>query len=232
MNSSDFKNKMLETSFIKDKRISLLRFDKDPFIFSIQDGWDLVEKIFGEFVEKRELGKNPPSMEVNKNGISFKVVVSHNYYFWKELESGKWEPYTFDIFDRFITNDCTYIDIGAWIGPTALYGSNLAKAAYAFEPDPLAYKELQLNFQVNEKSKSVKRIEIFNKAVASKTGKIKIGNLGSGGNSASSILFSDSNVSWKVDSVKLDEFLESKKIQGKLFIKMDIEGGNMNLFLL
>jgi len=84
--------------------------------------------------------KNKNSKLIHKNGKKFYVNTSKNEWFWNQVETNLWEPDTFKIFDKFIDKEHSYIDIGAWIGPTVLYGCQISKHCYAIEPDPIAFK--------------------------------------------------------------------------------------------
>ncbi len=167
---------------------------------------------------------------VNKNNKFFKVNKNKNLYFWEKLESDEWETKTFQVFDDFISSDSIFLDIGAWIGPTTLYGSQLAKKTYAFEPDPVAYKELKENVELNKEYSWYSNINIYNKAVYYSEGKIRMGNKKSTGNSMSSILFSEEDISWEIECIMLEKLVKDEKLSNSnLFIKMDIEGGEYNL---
>ena len=163
---------------------------------------------------------------INKNGLSFKVVQSKYQDFWEEVNDGQWEPQTFKVFDRFISKDVTYIDVGAWIGPTLLYASQLAKQAYAFEPDPLAYKEMLSNVKLNADIYNIKTYEAL---IGIEAGEARLGSREEGGDSTSSILFSDMKTSWLVKSINLRDFVEKEGLQSPLFIKVDVEGGEYSL---
>ena len=88
---------------------------------------------------------------VTKNGQEFRIVEDGTWrdQWWDKVESGAWEPFTFGIMDRMLSRDTTYIDVGAWIGPTVLYASRLCRKCYALEPDPVAYKLLCDNIAAN-----------------------------------------------------------------------------------
>jgi FkbM family methyltransferase len=104
---------------------------------------------------------------VNKNNLSFTVEDSaelhqeKGYNFWLEKYSS-WEPGTFKVLDTYLSKDKDYLDIGAWVGPTAIYGSILSRKVIAVEPDPVANKILQKNIDLN----SIKNIEVINKAAS------------------------------------------------------------------
>jgi hypothetical protein len=96
---------------------------------------------------------DPPifKMKIIKKSVSFDVErnVEYNPNFWEMVSSNIWEPYTFDILEKFLSKQHSYLDIGAWVGPTTLFGAQLAKKCYAFEPDPVAYSALIRNLDLN-----------------------------------------------------------------------------------
>jgi FkbM family methyltransferase len=104
---------------------------------------------------------------VNKNNLSFIVEDSEElhqdkgYNFWSEKYSS-WEPGTFKVLDTYLSKDKDYLDIGAWVGPTAIYGSIISRKVIAVEPDPVAHKILQKNIDLN----SIQNIEVINKAAS------------------------------------------------------------------
>ena len=156
--------------------------------------------------------------------------MTENSEFWDSLESGEWEPDTFKIFDTFVTEDTYFLDIGSWIGPTALYAAQIARQTYAFEPDPVAYKELIANVEANDGANWIGRLQVWNKAVAEHDGKIKLGSRLKVGDSMSSVLFADEANSWEVETVGFDKLLQGEQLKNKkLFVKMDIEGGEFKL---
>lgn len=161
------------------------------------------------------------SMNVQRYGKSFLVTGNLEYFtFWKFKS---WEKNTYKIFDKFLDSDHSYIDIGAWIGPTILYGAQIAKKVYAVEPDPVAFKELEKNVSLNPELKE--KIILHKKCLNSTPGKVKFGNMVRGGNTTSSLLFADSKTSWIVDGITFNEFIKENTIHDCNFIKMDIEGG-------
>jgi FkbM family methyltransferase len=161
------------------------------------------------------------SMTVERYGKSFFVSGNFEYFsFWKFKS---WEKNTYKIFEKFLDSDHSYIDIGAWIGPTVLFGAQLAKKAYAIEPDPVAFKELKKNVSLNPGLE--RKIELHEKCINSSSGKVKFGNMVRGGNTTSSLIFADSKTSWIVEGITFNEFVKENTILDCNFIKMDIEGG-------
>lgn len=157
--------------------------------------------------------------------ISF-YIDDNNLHFWNQVENNKWEQDTFKIFDRFLNGDTIYFDIGAWIGPTVFYATQLSKFAFAFEPDPLAFNVLKTNFELNEKADWHNKLTLYNKAVGIENGYIYIGSRSSGGDSLSSVLFNNNETQWKVETIAIHDFIETKNLKNEsLFFKIDIEGG-------
>jgi FkbM family methyltransferase len=162
-------------------------------------------------------------IEIRKRDKTFYVRSGNADGFWREVSNNQWEDYTFDIFDKFIDSEHSYIDIGAWIGPTILYGCQIAKKAYGIEPDPIAYSELLANLQLNQPF--TENVNLFDICIAPESGKILFGNRGDGGDSMSSILFDNGKTTWKVQGRTFDSFIKENGISDCNFIKMDIEGG-------
>ncbi|MEM5493878.1 FkbM family methyltransferase [Hoeflea sp. AS16] len=168
--------------------------------------------------------------EITINGKSFRVEPEGYEYFWPQVNSGEWEPSTYANFDRNIDDSTLMIDIGAWIGPTALYAAQLAKKCVAFEPDPIAFERLQANVALNSSASWIKNLVIFNKAVGTKAGTIPFGSRKGGGDSTSSVLFADGPTNWLVQAITLQSVLDDHAEPGqKIFLKIDIEGGEYDL---
>ena len=65
--------------------------------------------------------------------------------FWDDYDNGKWEPETKAVLERFLGLGTLLIDIGAWIGPVAMWALDLEARVFAMEPDPVAYEALKIN---------------------------------------------------------------------------------------
>ncbi len=179
-----------------------------------------------EFVlDNAESFSQPPLKEVSFRDRSFYVEVTDKLWFWEELESGKWESDTFDVFDRFLDKDTVFLDIGGWIGSTFLYASQLVKRSFVFEPDEVAFKELTANLSQNKSAPWHAHTESIKAAIAPESGSVSIGFRHESGDSMSSVLLGDSEGSTEVQSVNLSDFISERELSDeKLFIKMDVEG--------
>ena len=163
-------------------------------------------------------------MRIAIHGKEIQVADTAQVAWWVNVENGTWEPYTYDIFDRFLTPETTYFDVGAWIGPTVLYAAHTCKQCYAFEPDPRAYSDLIANVNAN----SFLNIQTFNEAVMDYDGKVVLGNdhnLGDSGTRLRQV----TNQFW-VPCHTLNTLVSNLNASSPLFIKMDVEGAEEFIF--
>ena len=157
----------------------------------------------------------------------FQVSPGRYDFFWQGVAKGTWESDTFAIFDRFLDRQHSYIDIGGWIGPTLLYGCQIAQRAFGLEPDPIAFAELERNVELNRPMSD--NIRLFNACIAPKTGEVAFGSRGDGGDSTSSLLFGRKKTKWTVKALSFDDFVRRNDVGACNFIKMDIEGGEYQI---
>jgi FkbM family methyltransferase len=124
-------------------------------------------------------------------------------------------------------SDSSYIDIGFWVGPTLLYGCQLAKCASGIEPDPIAYKELVANVALN--GSLAPNIRLFNVCVATNIGQVKFASRKEGRDFMSSLLFSDCKKARTVPSLTFDDLIRRNEVTKCWFNRMDIEGGEYEM---
>lgn len=174
--------------------------------------------------EARKIKKNNKIFYVNKQFKNERATQLLNQY-WGDVEAGKWEAQTYKIFDYFLDKNHSYIDMGAWMGPTLLYGSQIAKHAYGIEPDPVAYYGLKKNILLNPKLMS--KITLFRGCISDIDGERSLVSKSRSGVGDSSILFTKGKFVWIVRSITFNKFIEKYRINDCDFIKMDIEGAEM-----
>jgi FkbM family methyltransferase len=161
---------------------------------------------------------------------SFSVEPGPHRGFWTRVGRGAWEPETFDIFTRNITDKTLFLDIGAWIGSTSLFGAQLARKCVAFEPDPVAFRELSQNVAANAGAPWAKRLEINECAINKDGSSFTLGGSEAGADSTSSALFPASASQWTVRAQRLPDVLAAHRKPGQpVFLKIDIEGGEYDL---
>tara|TARA_Y100000590_G_scaffold59177_1_gene62757 strand:+ start:3690 stop:5090 length:1401 start_codon:yes stop_codon:yes gene_type:complete len=146
----------------------------------------------------------------SKNNEKFLIEksISENSDFWKNIYPS-WESDTFQVFDRFLNKKKIFIDIGAWIGTTSMYGSRKSKHVYSVEADNLSIKDLSLNLSNNCIDNNY---TLINKAIFNQDESL-------------------SN-SIKVKTITINSIINRYKINPNdiSLIKVDIEGGEENIF--
>lgn len=177
---------------------------------------------------------HPKKLLIYKNGKYFTVDSSklRSYKFWNMYMNGIWEPGTLKIFDKFIDMNHSYIDIGSYIGPTVLYGCQLAKHCFAIEPDPIAFQELKNNIELNDHLKS--HITLSRYCISNSIGTAKLfpptERLEYGGAGVSSLIDLEGYKNfWEVQTTTVQQFIRSFSITDCNFIKIDIEGAEFDM---
>lgn len=173
-------------------------------------------------------------IEIRRDGIEFDVQTGPEYgEFWALFGADTWEPHTLRILRENLKPDQTMLDIGAWIGPTVLYGAQFAKNVIAIEPDPVAYGELQGNLALNPGTEA--RVEVVNVCLAPTSSPVSLycggfhhNQSSSFGDSMTSLLPSPVALQQKTveaEGITIDELEARCDFQDLGFVKMDIEGG-------
>ena len=156
-------------------------------------------------------------MKIKINNIELQV--ENDMTFWNNVSD--WEKYSFEIIDKFI-NGNTFVDIGAWNGVLSMYASFKAKEVHSFEPDKIAFKNLENNIKLN----SINNIKINNAGASNINGVANLYVRSFGDSTSSLIERKDgyhSNVIDTIKTIRLVEYLSALNNIG--LIKIDIEGG-------
>uniref|UniRef100_A0A7S4PXH1 Uncharacterized protein n=1 Tax=Alexandrium monilatum TaxID=311494 RepID=A0A7S4PXH1_9DINO len=92
---------------------------------------------------------------VRKHGLDLRFESSCWFYskFWRRQYSS-WEPGTFRVLEQF-ARGAVVLDVGAWIGPTALWAAHVARRVVALEPATKAFEELTANLRANPGAEAV-----------------------------------------------------------------------------
>jgi FkbM family methyltransferase len=131
----------------------------------------------------------------------------------------------FDAYLRYrkIQKGDKVIDAGAHIGTFSLMAAKLVGPegfVYAFEPDTINYQKLLRNIRSN----GIANIKVFNMGLWKSADKLYFH---SSGDLGSSIQADSSNGSVIIDVINLDNFWNSENNPAINFIKMDIEGAEI-----
>lgn len=145
--------------------------------------------------------------------------------FWTLLASGKWEPETLRALDVLVGPGTHYLDIGTWIGPTALYAAARGAVVHAFEPDPEALKGLDRHLEINPHL--AKKVTVHRYALGAQAGTLpltstKLGN-------SESTLRRGRGESVHVDVRRFEDEVAKDFFRSAGVVKIDIEGGEYPL---
>jgi len=135
------------------------------------------------------------------------------------------EKFELNLFKNSLKEGDVILDLGANIGLYSLSAARIVGEkgkVYSFEPDPITFKNLKKNIELNK----FNNVELVNKAVSNKTGTITFTsseNISS--RSKNYIKLDDKleNNSIKIQTIKMDDFFENNDIVINV-IKMDVEG--------
>jgi FkbM family methyltransferase len=178
-------------------------------------------------------------MEVHLQGRRLSVVKKvgdANFEpFWTYFSHGLWEIDTLEMISSISSEDTIFLDIGGWIGPTALWAAFKQSTVIAFEPDPIALKALRLNLELNPVLKD--RIKIVPAAVARCGGDLDLFAARPGLSETSVFSKVDRSDGTKifgnkitVPTIDLAQFIRDlSPHENKIFIKMDIEGAEFHV---
>lgn len=141
-----------------------------------------------------------------------------------------WENETFDVFDQVKDPTGIAIDLGAWIGTTAIWLSKNFSHIIAVDADLVSLKCLRMNLAASQCS----NVTVCERPVAEKSEKVVFGTRGDALNESISYIKKDFDKSddYNVQSITFKQLIhdyiyknEQLKSQKIAFIKCDIEGG-------
>jgi len=192
--------------------------------------------VFKELLRHGVVGHTPRFVQfTNKDGIVFdldvqecvqKAIFCFHYF----------EPEDVSVFRKFIQPGGILLDVGANIGQYSLLASKLAGKTgkiYAFEPGQNIQPRLKKNIDLN----GFENIEVVPCAVAATSGEMKfypaneVGNQGVGSLMPAQEFRSNirSTEGVDVDVISLDDFCEGRGIQHVDFLKIDVEGYDLEV---
>lgn len=138
--------------------------------------------------------------------------------FWKAFEEGSWEPNLLGEIASLPLYTLLF-DVGAWIGPIALWAASHGTKVIAIEPDPVALDELRQNIEASELGSM---ITVVPAGLMVKAGTVSLNIQNGGGDSQSSMARTNMSESVQVTTVTLNSLM--KKYGVPDMVKMDVEG--------
>lgn len=164
-------------------------------------------------------------METDLAGERFRLDPYHST-FWRKAAAGKWEPETFAVLNAHLGPDRDYLDIGAWIGPTVLYGARKARRVVALEPDPVAFRALSWNIELN----GLDNVSALPVALAERVGVTRMAGMrGERGDSTTSLLNPTGEAGSEVVTLDWETFSASVDLSAIGLVKIDVEGAEFDL---
>ncbi len=153
--------------------------------------------------------------------------------FWQDYEGGYWEVETQGWINEYVTRGSTYVDVGAWVGPTVLWAAKRAGRVLAIEPDPVALGCL------TENTYGMPNVELVQAAVTTETGTTTIVPHTEGFGTAMTRLLGTTALpqanAWLTDEAidvpafTLPNLFAAYAVENVSLVKMDIEGGESEI---
>lgn len=156
------------------------------------------------------------TLYLNHDSFHSMWLMYNNWVDWEE----------FNLIRRVLKDGDVAIDVGANMGYYSLWMSKfVAKSGLviAFEPDEVNYAKLNENISLNNLAN---RIQTEKKAVNNVSGLISFTTSLDGENHITSDDVLNNVI---IDSIKLDDYFKAKDIQGVTYLKIDVEGFEMNV---
>ena len=147
--------------------------------------------------------------------------------FWDRVAAGAWEPETIAAYEAETGPGTFVVDLGAWVGPLAILAAVRGARVLAVEADPAALDQLRRNLAANPDLAS--RVDVLARAVAADTGPVRLGARRKPGDSMSSVLLAGGATAWNADGVTPASLLAARRPGERVFVKLDIEGGEYAL---
>lgn len=155
-------------------------------------------------------------VKVKRAGETYEVrALGDKWDFWEKHFAVDWEESTRQTIEKYVRGG-VYVDIGAWVGPTVLWGAKPAWRVIACEPDPIALEHLIYNVEENTDNVDIRPI-----AVSDETGWIDVHARGAFGDSMSSFYANGDSVT--VFGMTISDLLLDDP-EGIDLFKIDVEG--------
>jgi FkbM family methyltransferase len=153
------------------------------------------------------------SSSVWKAGVQVHFDPTKHWAKWWRSDYPGWESDAFNVWNHLI-KDKVVLDVGAWIGPTALWFGHLAKHVVALEPTSAAFTEFAANLAANPELKG--KVDAVNAALDSEDRTATMTNNGDSMDRISLI-----NVKAMTVNSLLKQYPSLQKTE---FVKVDTEG--------
>jgi len=173
----------------------------------------LYSQCLNRIVEIKRIFNKFETIEVSDE--EFKVTP---HEFWREFRRDGWERETYDNFRRNITEETTFLDLGAWVGICSMWASVIGcKKIYAIEANPKSYELLTKTINANRSLREL--ITLTNQCISNVNGDIvKFGKK----LSSNSMISKEGH--YEVTTITLTKYINDIGSLDNVFLKIDIEG--------
>jgi FkbM family methyltransferase len=138
-------------------------------------------------------------------------------------KQGSYEREVTAALSGLITEETTFIDVGANVGYFTVLFSRKARAVYAFEPVPAIFERLSRNVRLN----GCDNVRAFQRAVAKEDSELRLYESKISPGHDSAVRRSEHNESMLVDAVTLDGSVDPSA--NDIVMKVDTEGSEMDV---
>lgn len=207
---------MIRTFFRKISRLFFRFYTREYGRYTI-----LVKLFFPYLAPKSERREIIKAYDDLKMEIDTREYIQAMIYLF-----GNFEPPTIKFLEEYIKKGHVIIDIGANVGYHTLIFSKLTGEngfVYAFEPEPLNYKTLKKNVDLN----NLDNVRCVNKAISEKQETLDFFVSNSFNKGTHSLVYNPiqhSQESIKIDAIPLSHFILENDLNKIDFIKIDVEG--------
>ena len=151
---------------------------------------------------------------------------------WKIFFFGEYEADTNRVLAEYLKPDDIVIEAGANMGSETLLISRLVAKGhvYGFEPNPYVFERLKINVSINE----LKNVDVFDIALGETDCTVQFNIYPKNFcNSGMSSKYMETSQTRKIDVAQqtLDSFIKDRNIIKVDFIKMDIQGAEMDMIM-
>ncbi len=151
---------------------------------------------------------------------------------WKIFFLGEYEAGTNKVLAKYIKKGDTVIEAGANLGSETLLMSKLVGngMVYGFEPNPYTFERLSINVSIN----NLTNVKVYDVAMGESDGNISFNIYPKDFcNPGMSSKYMETSITRKITVVQktLDTFVKEQNITKVDFLKMDIQGAEMDLLI-
>ncbi len=150
------------------------------------------------------------------------AVADRQPTFWARVEVGAWEPHTLAAIREEAAPGTWFLDVGAWVGATAMLAAVCGARVIALEPDPVARDQLAANLAANPDLEAL--VTVLPRALSAGSGPVRIGPARKPGDSMASVLHGAAPGAWTADAIGVEQVAGLLPPGAPVLAKVDIEG--------